>query len=164
MTSPGKSLVVFWWQWPPCCPQLLWAAILWDHRGTGDQKARDRGSHHSCWTGSSAMGVTIHQYFHLRIWLSQNTCYGFLDHFHIWKASLQLCCSDTCQIWMWHSMHKHCFGNGEKPRENSRNEFSNPHPNIWYATGWPWGLTQGSQDLLYFILKYIVMLDIFWKT
>ena len=22
-------------------------------------------------------------------------------HIHIWQVSLQLCCSDTCQIWMW---------------------------------------------------------------
>ena len=27
---------------------------------------------------------------------------NYLNHFHIWQGSLQLSCSDSCQIWMWY--------------------------------------------------------------
>ena len=29
-----------------------------------------------------------------------------LNHIHIWQVSLQLSCSDTCQIWMWYWIGK----------------------------------------------------------
>ena len=30
-------------------------------------------------------------------------------HIHIWQVSLQLCCSDTCQIWLWFKGYKRNF-------------------------------------------------------
>ena len=30
-------------------------------------------------------------------------------HVHIWPALLQLCCNDTCQIWIWFSKYNFCI-------------------------------------------------------
>ena len=45
-----------------------------------------------------------------------------LNHFHIWQVSPQLSCGDTCEIWNWYVVHKHCFNNSEVNRENYQME------------------------------------------
>ena len=39
---------------------------------------------------------------------------GSLNHFHIWRVSPQLSCSDTWQIWTWYSVCNQCFDDGKK--------------------------------------------------
>ena len=51
-----------------------------------------------------------------------------LNHIYIWWVSLQLSCSDTCQIW---TTGNKCFDNSEKRGKQwneNRNRFSSPTP------------------------------------
>ena len=59
--------------------------------------------------------------------LAKYTLSYSLNHIYIWQVSLQLSCSDTCQIWMWYSVDKPCFDNSEK-KEYNGNWLSKPHP------------------------------------
>ena len=46
---------------------------------------------------------------HLLILLSMFIVLYHLNHIHIWRMSLQLSCSDTCQICMWCSALNQSF-------------------------------------------------------
>ena len=50
-------------------------------------------------------------------------------HVNIWQVSPQLCCSDTCQIWMWFKVFDWYFWNIKNFAYGEINEqsFSNPH-------------------------------------
>ena len=50
-----------------------------------------------------------------------------LNHIHIWQVSPQLCCSDICQIWMWHSIGNQPFHNEQKLKEKKTD---------WIEIGW----------------------------
>ena len=51
-------------------------------------------------------------------------------HVCIWQVSPQLCCGDTCQIWMWFRESNRYFCEIENFAygEISERSFSNPHP------------------------------------
>ena len=57
--------------------------------------------------------------------------FDLLNHIHIWQVSLQLGCSDTCQIWKWYIAAKYYFFNSEKWENfmNGKNKFSPDTPN-----------------------------------
>ena len=53
-----------------------------------------------------------------------------LNHIYIWQVSLQLSCSDACQIWRWYSVGNWCIDNSEKWEKwwKRRNGFVTPTP------------------------------------
>ena len=61
--------------------------------------------------------------FLLGIFLILQNCFlNSLNHIHIWQVSLQLSCSDTCQIWMWYSIGNKCFEEILKNLKNGMEE------------------------------------------
>ena len=58
-------------------------------------------------------------------------------HVYIWQVSLQLSCSDICQIWMWfeESNMYFCHIKNFAYGEINERSFSNPHPSTVPAGG-----------------------------
>ena len=50
------------------------------------------------------------------------------QHIHIWQVSLQLCCSDICQIWLKEFNRCFCKIKNFAYREINKQSLSNPHP------------------------------------
>ena len=86
--------------------------------------------------------------------------YLSLNHIHIWQVPLQLSCSDTCQIWMWHPTSYGYFNDAEKlgKKWNSTNGLSNPHSR--YSSDWCMSGTfsvviyQWPSETLWWLCKY----------
>ena len=75
---------------------------------SANQKPKHTHTHKSCkrlWVTEPISSIPLFSQFYriTKHWLP------IKYHIHIWQVSLQLSCSDTCQIWKWFSEHSRYF-------------------------------------------------------